>query len=108
MAVLAGGGAESHGIPSRRAATGSRQPKSVMKESLTGITKGDVRRLARRSGCTRLAAQITAEAKAALKEFLQNTVGDAAVYTDYAKRKTVTFPDIIASLRRRGRIVYGR
>nr|UHA57732.1 histone H4.1 [Crypthecodinium cohnii] len=71
------------------------------------ITNPDIRRLARRAGCQRISAQIYDETKGLLATFLQDILNAAAVYTDHAKRKTVALDDVIYSLKRRGKVVYG-
>eukprot|EP00933_Yihiella_yeosuensis_P023310 TRINITY_DN18153_c1_g2_i1.p1 TRINITY_DN18153_c1_g2~~TRINITY_DN18153_c1_g2_i1.p1 ORF type:complete len:314 (+),score=104.40 TRINITY_DN18153_c1_g2_i1:49-942(+) len=90
-----GGGKQAQGAASKR------------KEALGNICRADLRRIARKAGCRRLAGTIYAEAREALAGFLEKVVGDAAVYTEYAQRKTVTPADIILGLRRQGRIHYG-
>mmetsp|Transcript_37613 Transcript_37613/g.56795 ORF Transcript_37613/g.56795 Transcript_37613/m.56795 type:complete len:223 (+) Transcript_37613:168-836(+) len=71
------------------------------------ITNPDIRRLARRAGCQRISAEIYDETKGVLATFLQEILNAAAVYTDHAKRKTVALDDVIYSLKRRGKVVYG-
>jgi histone H3/H4 len=39
--------------------------------------------------------------------FLEGVVRDAAIYSEHAKRKTVTSLDIVYALRRQGRNLYG-
>ncbi|CAE8618950.1 unnamed protein product [Polarella glacialis] len=76
-------------------------------ERLNGISKPDLRRLARRAGCQRMASTIYEEAREALAGFLGKVLGDVAIYTEHARRKTVVPQDIVLSLRRRGRMLYG-
>jgi hypothetical protein len=53
------------GIPHRRQRGGR-----LSSDAVKGITKGDLRRLARRGGVKRLSASIYEEARSALKSFL--------------------------------------
>ncbi|KAE8244563.1 hypothetical protein A4X13_0g6488, partial [Tilletia indica] len=39
--------------------------------------------------------------------FLRSVISDSIVYTDHARRKTVTSLDVIYALKRRGRTLYG-
>ena len=58
--------------------------------SIHGITKPDIRRLARRGGVKRMSGLCYDETRNALKYFLQNIIRDATTYAEHAKRKTVT------------------
>jgi len=83
-------------------------PPKTMRPSSGGITKSDVRRVARRAGVQRTAKAMYNEARESLTEFLDKILNDATVYMNSARRKTVVATDVIHSLRRRGRIVYGK
>ena len=74
---------------------------------IQGITKGDIRRLARRGGVKRIAGIMYEEVRGVLKAFLENVIRDAVVFTEYAKRKTTTAMDVVYALRRQGRTLYG-
>ena len=41
------------------------------------------------------------------KEVIENVVRDAVVYTEHARRKTVTAMDVVYALKRQGRSLYG-
>ena len=85
--------------------TASRHRK-VLRDGLQGITKSDLRRLARRAGVKRMSGLIYEETRGALKLFLENTIRDAVTYTEHARRKTVTPMDILYALKRQGRTLY--
>eukprot|EP00403_Amphidinium_massartii_P016276 CAMPEP_0178414674 /NCGR_PEP_ID=MMETSP0689_2-20121128/23157_1 /TAXON_ID=160604 /ORGANISM="Amphidinium massartii, Strain CS-259" /LENGTH=231 /DNA_ID=CAMNT_0020035969 /DNA_START=78 /DNA_END=773 /DNA_ORIENTATION=- len=93
--------------PTAQAKRMSRKQEAAIKASLDGVSKPDFRRLARRSGCRRMAALIYDEGREALKEFLEKVLGDVTTYVDYRGQKTATTRDVVASLRRQGRILYG-
>ena len=76
-------------------------------DAAAGITKPAIRRLARRGGVKRLSSPMYSETRDILKEFLGKIVKDAVVYTQYAKRKTVTAADVVYALKRNGRTLYG-
>ena len=77
------------------------------KETIMGITKPAIRRLARRGGVKRIAGGIYNETRNVLSCFLQNIVNDSIIYTECAKRKTVTALDVVYALKRQGRTLYG-
>ena len=81
--------------------------KRALRETIMGITKPAIRRLARRGGVKRISSHIYEEARNVLRSFLENMVRDAIVYTEHAKRKTVTALDVVLALKRQGRTLYG-
>jgi len=81
--------------------------RKVLRPAMDGITKPAIRRLARRAGVKRISNEMYGETREALREFLAGVIGDATCYTAHAHRKTVTAIDIIHSLKKRGRVIYG-
>lgn len=81
--------------------------RMILRDRIRGITKADIRRLARRGGVGRMSGLIYEEVRGLLKTFLENTLRDALVYTEHAKRKTVTAMDVVYSLKCQGRTLYG-
>jgi histone H4 len=72
-----------------------------------GVNDPDNRRLARRGGVKRISAAIYDEARGALKDWLVQIIRDCVTYTEYRNAKTVTINDVLHSLRRQGRPLYG-
>ncbi len=85
----------------------ARRHGKIRKPPMEGITKGDIRRLARRGGVKRISGVCYDDVRGALKEFLTKVVKDAVVYTEYANRKTVTAMDVVYALKRNGQTLYG-
>ena len=81
--------------------------KKSLKETIMGITKPAIRRLARRGGVKRISSYIYEETRAVLRSFLENVIRDSVTYTEHAKRKTVTALDVVYALKRQGRTLYG-
>jgi len=81
--------------------------RKVLSDNIQGITKPAIRRLARRGGVKRLAGGIYDETRSVLKTFLHSIIKDAVTYTQHANRKTVTAMDVLYSLKRNGRTLYG-
>ena len=86
---------------------GAKRIKKSSKEVILGITKPAIRRLARRGGVKRISALIYEETRNVLRSFLESVVRDAVTYTEHARRKTVTAMDVVYSLKRQGRSLYG-
>ena len=86
---------------------GAKRHRKVLRDTISGITKPDIRRACRRGGVKRISALIYEEVRGVLKVFLENVIRDAVTYTEHAKRKTVTVGDVIFALKRQGRTLYG-
>ena len=86
---------------------GAKRVKRTTKDVILGITKPAIRRLARRGGVKRISALIYEETRIVLRAFLESVVRDAVVYTEHARRKTVTAMDVVYTLKRQGRCLYG-
>jgi histone H4 len=86
---------------------GARRHTRIIRDSLQGITKPAVRRLARRGGVKRISGLIYEETRLVLKAFLENVIRDAITYTEHSHRKTVMSIDVIYALKRQGKTLYG-
>jgi histone H4 len=84
-----------------------RHTKKAIRETILGITKPAIRRLARRGGVKRISALIYEESRNALKNFLEAVIKDSVTYCEHAKRKTVTSLDVVYELKRQGKTLYG-
>ena len=86
---------------------GAKRHRKVIRDTIQGISKPAIRRLARRGGVKRISALIYEETRYAQKSFLEIVIRDAVTYTEHARRKTVTAMDIMYALKRQGRTLYG-
>ncbi|KAJ1433287.1 histone-fold-containing protein [Ochromonadaceae sp. CCMP2298] len=86
---------------------GAKRHRRVLRDNLHGITKPVIRRLARRGGCKRICGLIYEETRGVLKAFLQDVCSKAVIYTEAARRKTVSALDICHALKHRGITLYG-
>tara|TARA_X000000368_G_scaffold404227_1_gene380029 strand:+ start:1361 stop:1681 length:321 start_codon:yes stop_codon:yes gene_type:complete len=77
------------------------------RDSIQGITKPAIRRLARRGGVKRISGLMYEETRVVLRSFLDAVIRDAVTYTEHARRKTVTAMDVVYALKRQGRTLYG-
>ena len=69
------------------------------RDSIQGITKPAIIRLARRGGVKRMSGLIYEETRGILKVYLENVLRDAVTYTIHAKRHTVLEKDIREALK---------
>lgn len=86
---------------------GSVRHRKVFRDSIQGITKPAIRRLARRGGVKRISAAIYEETRGALRQYLESIIKDSYSYCEHARRKTVTVMDVIYALKRNGYTLYG-
>ena len=85
----------------------AKRHRKVLRDNIQGVTKPAIRRLARRGGVKRISGLIYEETRGVLKVFLENVIRDAIVYTEHARRKTVTGLDVVHALKRQGRTIFG-
>lgn len=86
---------------------GAQRHRKVLRDTISGVTVPAIRRLARRGGIKRISKGIYEETRRITKEFLERVVGDAIMFTDHARRKTVVSGDVVHALSRQGRKLYG-
>ena len=85
----------------------SKRKKRTITKLTIGISNPAIRRLARRGGVKRISQLIYEDTREILRTFLENVLKDTIVYTEHAKRKTVTSMDVVYALKRQGRSLYG-
>ncbi|ETO69778.1 hypothetical protein F444_13697, partial [Phytophthora nicotianae P1976] len=85
----------------------SKRHRRVLRETIQGISKRSIRRLARCAGVIRISGLVYEEIRAVLKVFVGSLVLDAYMYTQLAHRKAITTRDVIHALKRQGGILYG-
>ena len=89
--------------------TGSQKRKGAKSNKGRGITKGSIRRLARRGGCKRLASSVYDEAREILRNFVEQVMKDTHALMEVrenAPAKTVRVEHILYALKKRGRTLY--
>lgn len=89
------------------AKSSTKRMKKTLSDGIKGITRGSIRRLARRGGVKRISGAIYEEVRTVLKGFVDRVVRDATAYTEHAKRRTVTAGDVVNSLKKNGKMLYG-
>ncbi|KAI9865257.1 MAG: hypothetical protein M1824_003409 [Vezdaea acicularis] len=94
----AGGGGKSSARG--RKGTGIRRHRKIPKDNIRAITKGDIRRLARRGGVKRISAAIYDDVRGVIKNQVNVIMRDVCIFLDHANRKTVTVTDVIFALKR--------
>jgi histone H3/H4 len=71
-----------------------------------GVTKPDIRRLARRGGIKRISGSIYNETRLVLRIYLEKLLFDMCAIVEMCKRKTVCTTDVVWALQRQGRTLY--
>lgn len=72
---------------------GAKRFRTNLSDSIAGVTKPAIRRLARRGGVKRISGLMYHETRQVLKAFLENVIHDAVTYTEYSKRKVRERPN---------------
>ena len=67
---------------------------------LDRISKGSIRRLARRGGVKRISSNVYSHSRQIIVTFLDKIMRDALTYMEHSRRKTLTTPDVIYALKR--------
>lgn len=86
--------------------TGPLRFRRTQKENILGITKPAIRRLARRGGVKRMSALVYDQARNTIRDKLTTVLEKAIVYTEAARRRTVSLPDIKHGLAVIGQKIY--
>ena len=86
---------------------GAKRHRKVLRDNIQGVTKPAIKRLARRGGVKRISGLIFEETRGVLKVFLENVLKDTVVFTEHARRRTVSTLDVVHALKRQGRTLYG-
>jgi len=86
---------------------GAKKARGIAKETIHGITKPAIRRMARRGGVKRISGLMYTEARNVLKAFLKKTIHDTVAYCEHSRRTTVRASDCLNALHRNGRGLYG-
>jgi len=94
-----GGKGKGRGVPRRH--------RKILHDTIKGITKPSIRRLARRGGVKRISATIYDETRGVIKDYLKSLMHDIVAVTDHCKRKTVTIGDVVFALKKRGTPIWG-
>lgn len=81
--------------------------RKVLRDNIQGVTRGAIRRLARRGGVKRISGLIYEETRSNLKVFLEDVIRRSVTMTEYARRQTVAANDVVHALRIMGRPIYG-
>ena len=85
---------------------GSKRKSDNLKRGPKSITKGSIRRIARRGGCRRLAGSVYDEARNILTTFVDNVMSDTAALLEMTNRRTVRASDVLFALKKQGRTLY--
>ncbi|GAB7325851.1 hypothetical protein MBLNU13_g09921t2 [Cladosporium sp. NU13] len=87
--------------------SGAKRHRKILRDNISGISKADIRRLARRGGVKRISATIYEEVRAELKHFLKKIMDDIAAIVEMCRRKTICTTDVVWALNRQGHTLYG-
>merc|ERR1711934_1096783 len=87
--------------------TGAKRIKRIGAQEKPSIGKASIRRFCRRAAILRVGATCYGPITDAMRDFVNNVVSKASIYTFHAKRLTVSLKDVLYALRRQGLVMYG-
>jgi histone H4 len=104
-------GSSSQSPPKRRqqgtGLGGAKRHRKKTGSERENISSASIRRLARKGGVKRMSGHVYPAIREVIDDFITTIVSDAFLYTELARRKTITSMDIVQSLRRHGKPIYG-
>ncbi len=86
---------------------GAKRHRKVLRDSIRGIKKPSIRRMARRGGVKRMSGEVFEETRVVIKGLMEPVIRHAVTFTEHARRKTVTAMDVIEALKNCGIKLYG-
>lgn len=96
------------GVGGKGGKGGAKRHRKLLRDSIQGVTKPALRRLARRAGIKRISGLLYEELRGVLKtQILEPMLRDAVTYTEHARRRTVTAQDVVYATKRQGSPLYG-
>lgn len=104
---LAKGSFDGHGMTKASFMKRHFHGRRVIFDAITGITKADIRRMARRGGVKRMSGLVHEEMLSVLEWFLRTLIRRSITYTEHARRKTVAAMDVVYALKSGGKTMYG-
>lgn len=79
----------------------------VLRDNISGITRGAIKRAAYKAGVKRASNLIYEPARAILKEHLEKLLADTCKFTELRRSKTVTVMDVLLGCKSNGMTLYG-
>ena len=86
---------------------GAQRRRKQTKTVCEGILVSSIRKLARRGGVKRISGLVYEVTRDILKKFVNYVLRYTVLYTESAKRSTVTAMDVVMALKKQGRFLYG-
>jgi histone H4 len=86
---------------------GRQKVRTVLRDSIQGITRPCICRLARRGGVKRVSGAMYEDTRSVLKLFLENVVRDVLIYIEHRRRFFISATDVVYALKRHGHTLYG-
>ena len=86
---------------------GSKRHRKARKPAIEGMSKNEIKRLARRAGVARIGGKVYEEVRNQAQNFLDELLFKTLLHVDHRGAKTVTAPDLVHGLKSMGGSVYG-
>jgi histone H4 len=86
---------------------GAKRHRKARKPAIEGMSKNEIKRLARRAGVSRIGGKVYEEVRNQAQNFLDELLFKTLLHVDHRGAKTVTAPDLVHGLKSMGGSVYG-
>lgn len=81
----------------------AKKHRKVIRDSIQGITAPAIARICQTAGIKRISKQVYEEVRGVMKVYVENTLRDALVFCEHARRKTLQEGDLDAALQVTGK-----
>lgn len=92
--------------PPKPVSTVPMRHRAVLRDSIQGLKKPEILRLARKAGIVMLSGLMYEEIRGVIKIKMDVIIKDAIILSEYAKRKTILPEDVLAALKKNGLNMY--
>ena len=93
--------------PAAGAAKRNRAAKKVQQTNIKRIAKATIRRPARRGGERLISDEVMDTLRIQLHTFVEGIIRDLVKQAEHDKRKSISAVDVVNTLRKRGKALYG-
>lgn len=72
--------------------------RKIIRDSIVGIRRPSIKRLAYRAGTARLSGMCYEEIRNVMQAYMENTIRDAITYTTLRRAKTINQDDMLSAI----------
>lgn len=100
-------GEDTPGVQAKSTRPSKRKKNRKIRSCIDGITKGQIKRMARRGGVSRISSLVYDKIRKSILKFIHTLVKAAVTMSGHHRRKTMTLDDVLQALKQQHKAVYG-